>query len=121
MGTTTFYLRYNDFGAHLNRMKKKELEKLDKLSPYSQETDYCGWRTPLELHNGNIHVLIFWKGRLMKMEDAPTKLNKKYWNKYSGKTINIYEWTLLKKMILNEVKYLDKQFKKLIKKNPQKK
>ena len=118
MGTTTFYLRYNDVGVHLNKMTKKELEKLDNLSPYNKDNEFLGWGVPFELHNGNVYVLVFWKGRLMRLEDAPNQLNKKYWDKYHSKTLNLYEWTILKKRILNELKYLDKKFKKnLTKKN----
>lgn len=51
----------------------------------------------------------------MKLEEAPIKLNRKYYDKYSGKTLNVYEWTLLKRLILNEVERLDKEFKKIIK------
>lgn len=112
MGTTTFYLRYNDFGARLRNLKKKDLQRFDKLSPYKEENSAFGWRAPLELHNGNVYVLVFWKGRLMKLEDAPNNLNKKYYNSYKGKTLKEYEWTLLKRLILNEVEHLDKQFKK---------
>ena len=68
MGTTTFYLRHNDFGRPLNRMTKKELEKLDKMSPYSKDNSCLGWRVPLELHNGNVDVLVWWKGKLMKLQ-----------------------------------------------------
>ncbi len=116
MGTTTFYLRHNDFGRHLDRMTKKELEKLSKISPYDKEPYYLGWRVPLELHNGNIYVLVFWKGKLMKLEDAPDELKNKYWDKYKGKTLNVYEWTLLRKLILNQIEYLDKKFKSLLRK-----
>ncbi|MBI4453257.1 hypothetical protein HY636_01305 [Candidatus Woesearchaeota archaeon] len=116
MGTTTFYLRHNDLGVRLNGLKKKELEQIDKLSPYSIDNKFLGWCVPLELHNGNVCTLIFWKGRLMKLEDAPHILNKRYWDKYGGKTHNLYEWTLLKRLILNEVEYLDKKFKKELRK-----
>jgi len=112
MGTSKVYFKYNDFGAHLHSMTKKELDRLDKLSPYIKDNYFLGWRAPFELHNGNAYILIFWKGRLMKIEDAPAQLNKKYWDKYRGKTHNLYEWTILKKLILNEVEYLDKKFKK---------
>lgn len=98
-------------------MTKGELEKLDKLSPYDKEPYYLGWKTPLELHNGNIYVLVFWKGKLMKLEEAPNILNKKYYNKYKGKTLNQYEWTTIKNLILNQVDYLDKNFKNEIRKN----
>jgi len=37
-------------------------------------------------------------------------------NKYTGKTLREYEWTLLKKLILNELNFLDKSFKKEIRK-----
>ena len=116
MGTTTFYLKHNDFGNKLNSMTKEELEKLSKLSPYSKEQSFSGWTVPFELHNGNVYVLVFWKGRLMKLEGAPNNLNKKYWNSYEGKTMNIYEWTLLKRRMLNNIEYLDKEFKKNLKK-----
>ncbi len=52
MGTTTFYLRYNDFGARLRNMKKKELEIFDNLSPYKEENSAFGWRVLFELHMG---------------------------------------------------------------------
>ena len=121
MGTTTFYLRHNDFGARLKNMKVKEREKFDKLSPYKLENSAFGWRVPLELHNGNIYTLVFWKGKLMKIEDAPKTLNKKYYYKYTGKYMKEYEWTLLKKYIENQLAYLDKDFKKEIKKLKRKK
>jgi len=116
MGTTTFYLRHNDVGTRLKNLKKKELETLDNLSPYKEDHYAFGWSVPFELHNGDVYVLIFWKGRLMKLEEAPNLLNKKYWDKYRGKTHNLYEWTLLKRVILNEVEYLDKKFKKGLRK-----
>jgi|SRR3989344_5858725 len=117
MGTTTFYLKNNDFGIPLNRMNKEDLDKLSKISPYKENHFYSGWNVPLELHNGNIYVLIFWKGKLIRLEDAPKILNKKYYNKYSGKTIREYEWTLLKKLIINEVNRIDKEFKKSLRKS----
>lgn len=117
MGTTTFYLRHNDYGRSLNKMTKAELEKLNKLSPYDKEPYYLGWKTPLELHNGNIYILVFWKGKLMKLEEAPNILKNKFYNKYTSKTLNQYEWTLLKNLILNLVAYLDKNFKNEIRKN----
>jgi len=52
----------------------------------------------------------------MKLEEASKILNKKYYNKYTGKTIKEYEWTILKNLILKEVEYLDKEFKKEIRK-----
>ena len=112
MGTTTFYLRHNNFGRRLSNLTKEELLVMDDLSPYKKENHAFGWHAPLELHNGNVYLLVFWKGRLMKLEDAPKILNKKYYDKYRGKTIREYEWTLLRKMALNELGYLDKSFKK---------
>ncbi len=44
MGTTTFFLRYNDLGKPLNKMGKEELEKLNNLSPYVETPYYAGWR-----------------------------------------------------------------------------
>lgn len=92
------------------------METLDELSPYGENHNAFGWRVPLELHNGNVYVLVFWKGRLMRLDDAPRQLNKKYWDKYRGKTHDIYEWTLLKKVMLKDIEYLDKQFKKEVRK-----
>lgn len=115
MGTTTIFLRHNDLHIPLSSMKKKELKKIDKLSPYSTENNFNGWRTPIELHNGNIHLLVWWKGRLMLLEDAPKKLSNKYYDKYSGKTLCLYEWTLLKGIVLKELNELDMEFRKMVK------
>lgn len=112
MGTTTFYLKHNDIGQSLKSMSKEDLERISTLSPYSKNNSCAGWTVPFELHNGNIYVLVFWKGRLMRLEDAPHLLNKKYYDKYRGKVCKEYEWTLLKKMILRDIASLDKQFKK---------
>lgn len=84
-------------------MTKKELKHLGNLSPYGEEPYYMGWDVPFELHNGNVYVLVFWKGRLMRLEDAPDKLNKKYYSAYKGKTLKEYEWTLLKRMMLSNI------------------
>ena len=101
-------------------MSKEDIEKVSTLSPYSENDSYAGWKVPFELHNGNIYILVFWKGRLMKLEDAPALLNKKYYDKYRGKVCKEYEWTLLKKRILHEIEYFDKQFKKQQKKKQRK-
>ncbi|HLD72692.1 MAG TPA: hypothetical protein VJA23_03840 [Candidatus Nanoarchaeia archaeon] len=112
MGTTTFYLKHNDLGLPLDQMSKEALETLSKLHPSGENNRYGGWTTPMEFHNGNIYLLVFWKGRLMRIDDAPKILNKKYYNKYSGKMLREYEWTWLRRIILNEVADLDKEFKK---------
>lgn len=112
MGTTTFFLRPNDCGKPLHKMTKKELEELNSTTPYSDKPYKGGWLVPLELHNGNVNVLVFWKGRLMKIENAPKTLNKKYYDKYRGKELNEYEWTVLRRYLLAEINYLDKEFKK---------
>jgi len=117
MGTTTFFLRHNDLRKPFTKMDKKELEKLDSLSPYGETQHHAGWSVPFELHNGNVYVLVFWKGRLMKIEAAPKILNKKYYNKHRGKEVNEYEWTVLKKYMLAEIQRLDKEFKKSLRKN----
>ncbi len=117
MGTTTFFLKNNDLGKPLNKMGKEELEKLNNLSPYIEAPYYSGWQVPLELHNGNVYILVFWKGRLMKIEEAPKILNKKYYSRHHCKEVNEYEWTVLKKYILAEIQRLDKQFKKSLRKN----
>ena len=74
MGTTTFFLRFNDLKKPLDKMTKKELAELDGLSPYGDKKQSAGWHVPFELHNGNVHPLVFWKGALMKLEDTPKLL-----------------------------------------------
>ncbi len=117
MGTTTFFLRHNDLGKPLSKMDKKELERLDSLSPFGEKQHHAGWSVPFELHNGNTYALVFWKGRLMKIEEAPKILNKKYYDKYQGKELKGYEWTILKKYLLSEIERLDKEFKKSVRGN----
>lgn len=114
MGTTTFFLKNNDLGKPLNKMGKIELERLNNLSPHGDKPYCVGWQVPLELHNGNVYALVFWKGKLMRIEEAPKVLNKKYYDKYLGKKMNEYEWTILKKYLLSEIERLDKEFKKSI-------
>lgn len=116
MGTTTFYLKKNDLSTSLDKLNKKEIKQLANLSPHGKENDYIGWSTPMELHNGNIYLLVFWRGQLMKLEEAPEILKDKYYNRFTGKTMNIYEWTLLKRLMLNEIRQLDHEFKKKVKK-----
>ena len=99
-------------GKPLNKMGKEELEKLNNLSPYDETPYYAGWQVPLELHNGNVYVLVFWKGRLMKIENAPKVLNKKYYDTRRGKKLNEFEWTVLRRYLLAEIEQLDKEFKK---------
>jgi|GEM_PF-564248 len=118
MGMTTFFLRLNDCAKPLHRMGKKELKKLDSFSSCGEAQHHAGWHVPFELHNGNVYALVLWKGRLMKIEDAPKVLNRKYYDKYRGKEINEYEWTVLRKYIFAELQRLDKEFKKSLQKDP---
>ena len=104
----------NDLGLSFKNMNKKDLKELDKISPYNEDSYYHGWNAPFELHNGNIYLLVFWKGKLMRLEDAPKQLSKKYYNKYTGKTLKEYEWTLLKNKILSDLNSLDRVFKEEI-------
>ena len=119
MGTTTFYLRHNDLKTPLDMMSQKEIGILSRLSPYSKDNNYMGWRVPFELHNGNVYILVFWKGRLMKLEEAPEILKNKYYSRYSGKTLREYEWTLLRRLISREIVRLDKEFKRRLRKRKQ--
>ena len=112
MGTTTFFLRHNDLAKPFTKMDKKELEKLDTLSPYGGTQSHAGWSVPFELHNGNVYALVFWKGRLIKIEDAPKVLNNKYYDKRKGKKLNEFEWTVLRRYLLAEIEQLDNEFKK---------
>ncbi len=116
MGTTTIYQKHNDFGRSLRLMSKKEIEIVSELSPYGKNTSYLGWSVPVELHNKNVYLLVFWKGRMMRLEQARERLINKYYDKYRGKTINMYEWTVLKKFILTQVEYQDSLFKKALQK-----
>lgn len=111
MGTSTIYLRYNDLKRKLRDRTKEELDNIDALSPH-KESHAFEWHAPLELHNGNVYPLIFWKGKLMRLDKAPFILNNKYYDKYSGKYLKIYEWTLLKKLVLSELERADNEFKK---------
>lgn len=115
MGTSTIYIKHNDLGTSLSGMSKEELRKLSKIPHFDKERFYKGWKVSHELHNGNVYLLVFWKGRLMKLDEAIEELTNKYYDKYSGKTRNEYEWTLLRKYILNQIKYLDYEFKKRMK------
>ena len=60
------------------------------------------------------------EGRLMKIEEAPKALRKKYYSKHLGKEVNEYEWTVTKKYILTEIQRLDKEFRKSLRKNKEK-
>ena len=121
MGTTTFYLRHNDIGRKLSSMTKGELDRLDNLSPYKSENHAFGWSAPLELHNGNIYPLIFWRGKIIRLDEAPYQLNEKYYSRLMGKNMREYEWTMLRKFLLNELNKLDKDFKKSLRKKQKKK
>jgi hypothetical protein len=118
MGTSTIFRRWNDLRTNLSTLSKKELRQIDNLSPWGKnDKNFKSWEILMELHNGNIYPLIFWKGRLMKLEEAPKELSRKYWDKYTGKTRKEYEWTLLKRFLLNQIEYLDKEFKKQTRKS----
>jgi len=110
MGTTTFFLRLNDLGPKFEHMEKKDLKELAKLSPWGESDYYRGWSAPMEIHNGNADILVWWYGRLIKLRDAPGKLTEKYYSRFRGKTINEYEWTVFKKFAMAELERLDKEF-----------
>jgi len=116
MGTSTIFQRYNDIGGRLSEMSKKELESIDAASPWKKEGASLpgGWRVPLELHNGNVHVLVWWKGQLMRLEDATKSLHRKYYDKYSGKTLRTYEWTIFKRFCRMMLEEADKEFRKSV-------
>lgn len=120
MGTTTFYLRHNDMKRKLSSLTKEELGRIDELSPYKNDFAF-GWHAPLELHNGNVYALIFWKGWLMKLEQAPKNLTKKCYNRFTGRHTNKYEWTALKNFLIAEINRLDKEFKRSLKNKNKKK
>ena len=113
MGTSTIFRRYNDFGGRLADMSKKDLEKIDKMNPWSAEKESVhGWSILMELHNGNINPLIWWHGRLLRLRDAPNILTKKYYDTYHGKHLQASEWTLLKRYLEGELKTLDNEYKR---------
>lgn len=113
MGTSTIFRRLNDLKRPLASMSKEELEKIDKLNPWSPQVDYVGgWDVQMELHNGNFHPLIWWYGGLLHLKDAPRKLDKMPYNRLTGKYTRVSEWTLLKKYLDAELNRLDKEYKK---------
>ncbi|MBI5046995.1 hypothetical protein HZC07_04685 [Candidatus Micrarchaeota archaeon] len=113
MGTSTIFRRYNDLGRYLASMSKEDLEKIDKLSPWKEEKESVGgWSILMELHNGNMHPLVWWYGRLIHLRDAPKILTKKYYDTYRGKHLQASEWTLFKRYLEGELKALDKEYKR---------
>lgn len=83
-------------------MSKEELERLDNASPWSRDPILPGgWEAPLELHNSDIHILVWWKGMMMRLEKAPEQeiLHRKFWNRYKGKTQNRSEWSIIRRAL----------------------
>jgi len=118
MGTTTFFLRHNDMAGEFSKMSKGDLKKLDELKSWGDKNRYYGaWTVPLELHNGNAHILLWWYGRLMRLEEAPKLLTGKYFSRFKGKRINAYEWTVFKQYAIRELNELDKEFKRRIRRS----
>lgn len=114
MGTSTIFRRYNDFGGRLATMSKEELAKIDAMSAWKSEKDRVqGWEVLMELHNGNVHPLIWWNGQLFHLRDGPGFLLRRHYNRYTGKYSNISDWTLLKKYLERELKELDKAYRRL--------
>jgi len=113
MGTSTIFRRYNDMRYNLANMPKEDLKKLDELNPWTPEKERIhGWEILMELHNGNVHPLIWWYGQLFHLRDAPKLLTKRHYNRYTGKYSQASEWTLLKSHLEREIKALDKEYKK---------
>lgn len=113
MGTSTLFRRYNDFGARLASMTKKELDGLDKLSPWKEEKESVrGWSVLMELHNGNVEPLVWWEGRLFRLRDAPKLLAGKYYNRYTGKYTRESAWTILKGVLRKEIEMFDEKYKR---------
>jgi hypothetical protein len=94
--------------------QRKNLKKLDESSPWGEEKERVrGWEVVMEIHNRDFHPLIWWYGRLFHLRDAPRLLNNKFYNKYTGKYTRETEWTLVKGIIEKELKYLDKEYKRI--------
>jgi len=114
MGTSTIFRRYNDLRQNLADMTKEDLEKLDDLSPWGAERERLhGWEALMELHNGNIHPLIWWYGKLFHLRDAPGLLTQRHYNRYTGKYSRASEWTLLKRYLEGDLNALDKEYKRM--------
>ena len=122
MGTSTIFRRWNDYGGRLATMSKEELEKIDAMSAWKSEKErvMC-WEVLMELHNSDFHPLVWWRSQLIRLSDAPQVLAKRHYNKYTGKYSNISEWTLLKKYLEDELKELDKKYKRLRRKTKREK
>jgi len=113
MGTSTLFRRYNDLRGRLSNMPKEELRKIDGLSPWKDEKEVVGgWSVIMELHNGDVIPLVWWRGRLFRLRDAPSILTERHYNRYTGKFTPAAEWTLLKRYLEAELERLDKEYKR---------
>lgn len=100
---------------NLAEMPREELKKIDEMSPWGEKLEerVGGWSILMELHNGNIHPLIWWYGRLLRLEDAPKMLTGKHYNKYVGKDMRASSWALLRRYLEYELKRLDKEYRRI--------
>lgn len=114
MGTSTLFRRFNDLGGKLSQMSKGDLQKIDGMSPWGKKQEGAGgWSILMELHNGDVHPLVWWYGRLFHLRDAPSLLSGKHYNKHTGRYSSISEWTLLRKSIEMQLKTLDRQYRRM--------
>lgn len=96
-------------------MSKKDLKKIDESSPWAENTERIqGREAIMELHNGNVHPLIWWHGRLIHLRDSPRLLTKKHYNKHTGKYSQASEWTLLRKHLERELAELDGEYQRIM-------
>lgn len=118
LGTSTIFRRMNDIAKRLSDMTKDELQSLDNAKGWKEQTNLpAGWSVPIEVHNRNAHVLVWWYGKLIRLSEAPALLNQKYYSRWAGKRLNEYEWTVLKNACQKKLEELDKQFRKTLRKN----
>lgn len=117
MGTSTIFQRFNDFGRRLAGMTKKELEAIDTMSAYAseeqkQENLPGGWNCPLELHNRNIEVLLWYEGRLMRLHEAPPRLLDFFYNSWKGKTEKRTKWSVARRMLKMDIERAEEAFRR---------
>jgi len=121
MGTTTIFQRHNDYGKRLSSMEKEELGAIDSISAYSSEEEKRkllpgGWYCPLEVHNSDIEVLLWYRGRLFRLMDAPENLLDFFYNKWKGKVEKRTKWSVARMLLKIQLAEAERRYEKALRK-----